>query len=79
MPAKSPDSKAAGKAKATGEAVKTDTQGNVMDAAYWVKQYVGLVVSLLAMGMVCVAGYAPRVPVLVEFGLSVNVFLYSGA
>ena len=50
---------------------KTDAQGNLMDAAYYFKQYFGLALSIVAFGMVCFAGYAPK------YGLSVNLFLYS--
>ena len=52
---------------------KTDAQGNLMDAAYYFKQYFGLTLSIAAFAMVCFAGYAPK------YGLSVNLFLYSSA
>jgi hypothetical protein len=52
---------------------KTDAQGNLMDAAYYFKQYFGLALSIAAFAMVCFAGYAPK------YGLSVNLFLYSSA
>ena len=51
---------------------KTDAQGNLMDAAYYFKQYFGLALSIAAFAM-CFAGYAPK------YGLSVNLFLYSSA
>jgi hypothetical protein len=52
---------------------KTDAQGNLMDATYYFKQYIGLTLSMVAFACVCFAGYAPK------YGLSVNIFLYSSA
>ena len=52
---------------------KTDAQGNLMNASYYFRQYVGLILSMVAFAMVCFAGYAPK------YGLSVNLFLYSSA
>ena len=44
-----------------------------MDATYWFKQYIGLVLTLIALASVGVAGYAR------ELGIgSVNLFLWTG-
>ena len=48
-----------------------DAQGNLLDTAYYFKQYVGLFLSMIAFACVCFAGYAPK------YGYSVNLFLYS--
>ena len=48
---------------------KTDAQGNLMNASYYFRQYVGLILSMVAFAMVCFAGYAPK------YGLSVNLSL----
>jgi len=53
--------------------MKRDKHGNMMDATYWFKQYIGLVLTLIALASVGVAGYAR------ELGIgSVNLFLWTG-
>ena len=85
MAASKPELRSRGKGKTETKDVKTpdakkktaepagpmDAQGNVMNADYYFKQYVGLVLSMIAFGCVCFAGYAPK------YGYTVNLFLYS--
>jgi len=85
MAASKPELRSRGKGKTETKDVKTpdakkktaepagpmDAQGNVMNADYYFKQYVGLVLSMVAFGCVCFAGYAPK------YGYTVNLFLYS--
>lgn len=57
----------------TRASIKRDKHGNIIDAKYLFKQYIGLVLTLIALAFVGLAGYAR------ELGIgSVSLFLWSG-
>eukprot|EP00740_Mantoniella_antarctica_P014920 CAMPEP_0181377402 /NCGR_PEP_ID=MMETSP1106-20121128/17878_1 /TAXON_ID=81844 /ORGANISM="Mantoniella antarctica, Strain SL-175" /LENGTH=128 /DNA_ID=CAMNT_0023496135 /DNA_START=19 /DNA_END=405 /DNA_ORIENTATION=+ len=62
----------------TTRAPRMDSQGNVMNASYWVQQLVGMTLALFAFGSVCFAGYANQYPALIARGFTVNFWLYGG-
>lgn len=79
MPTKKAAPAAAAAETTTKPSANLDAQGNEMNMMYFIRQYVGLGLALVAFACVCFAGYAPQFPELFAKGVTVNFYLYSGA